>query len=102
MPAHGTPPSLCPYCGNLLDAANNIYARRAPCGGDWTVCLHCTKVLIFCDDLTVRKPKPRELQTDYSDPKVKREMAVAIMAVRTMDRRHLNRHARRTQKHLHH
>ena len=98
---HGTPPSLCPYCGNLLDAASNVYARRAPRGGDWTVCLHCTKVLIFCDDLTVRKPKPGELQADYSDPRVKREITIAVMAVRTMDRGFLNRRERRRQKRLH-
>lgn len=101
--AHGTAPTPCPYCDHLLDAASNLYATRAPVGGDWTVCGYCAQVLIFCDDLTVRKPKPRELDTPrYSAPEVKAAMDIMTLAVRTMDRRHLNRQQRRQQKHHRH
>ncbi len=49
------PPSTCPTCKYVNDAATYLQDESAqPKPGDFSVCLHCGEILIFNDDLTTR------------------------------------------------
>jgi hypothetical protein len=62
-PFHQTPRTRCPYCGHKLNAAGLPSGDAAPAPGDYSVCIACAGVLIFGDDLALRKPEPGELPT---------------------------------------
>lgn len=75
------PACRCPYCGTQLDAATKLDRAIMPKPGDISVCIKCAQVLVFADDLMLRKPKPDEIEiTD--------EIKLYQQAVRFLDRRH--------------
>ena len=61
--AHLVPPSPCPGCGMVLDAANaaddTLPARPRP--GDLSVCVHCCAMLAYNEDLTLRQATEKEV-----------------------------------------
>jgi len=61
--SHTLPSHDCPACGTRLDAATSICeGTPAPRPGDVTICIDCTAVMMFAEDLTVRLVKPGEIR----------------------------------------
>jgi hypothetical protein len=60
---HRTPPDACPYCGHAVDAATDLPSGSgsAPCPNDGSICIACGSLLIYDDDLRLRRPDPGEL-----------------------------------------
>ena len=56
-------PASCPSCGKKLDAATHPTEDVAPLPGDVTICLCCQDILIFTEDLGLRRPTDQELET---------------------------------------
>jgi hypothetical protein len=51
------PISFCPNCKHQLDRATSTTQKGAfPVPGDFTVCIDCASVLVFTQDLYLRKP----------------------------------------------
>lgn len=48
------PPRKCPNCNAALEHATGIAHKDEPKAGDVGVCLSCTVVLVFNEDLTTR------------------------------------------------
>jgi hypothetical protein len=63
------PTSQCPNCGKTLDAAHNVTGEQAnkvkP--GDISLCIDCTAILVFDDELFLRRPTPQELEDFKSE-----------------------------------
>jgi hypothetical protein len=55
------PISYCPTCKYEMDQATNVYGGGVPDKGAFSVCLNCGQLLIFSDDLTLRKPTLEEI-----------------------------------------
>ena len=57
------PESLCPECGYKLDAATCVEGDGAnpPDPGDVSYCLNCGQVLIYAENLSVRRPTREEI-----------------------------------------
>jgi hypothetical protein len=74
----------CPYCAHLLDAVTPTPANpnATPSEGDITVCIECACVLIFKEDLTVRKPTQPELVLFSLMP----EVLLTVAAIKSMKR----------------
>lgn len=54
-----TPPSTCPSCMATLDARTGIDARPKP--GDASICIECKTLLIFDENLRLRRPTEEEI-----------------------------------------
>jgi hypothetical protein len=73
------PPSKCPLCGETLDAAVGRGPETRPGAGDLAICGYCGALLIFRENLRLRRLRPAEqaaLQRD--DP----ETWAALQAAR--------------------
>lgn len=57
MKQHKLPPIRCPFCGSLCDGATNAQVGQSnpPDSGDITMCIVCSGVCVYTDDLTLRK-----------------------------------------------
>lgn len=53
----------CPVCHHKLDAASNAGPDddTPPGPGDFTVCINCASVLVFSDDMTLRRPEAEDM-----------------------------------------
>lgn len=60
----------CPYCGKSFNAAANMKNTVRPRPGDWSVCIACAAVLVFNEDLTVRKPTAQESEQSTTIPQI--------------------------------
>jgi hypothetical protein len=64
--SHILPPSRCPNCGKVLDAATGVDEKglhqRLPAAGDFTVCIGCGHIMVFANDLTLRNPTAAEMR----------------------------------------
>lgn len=61
---HQTKQVLCPECGYGVDSATNAEdSTDAPRPGDFSICLYCGTILVFTEDLSLRKSAPE----DYFD-----------------------------------
>jgi hypothetical protein len=69
---HRTAPDACPYCGHRVDAATTTPGARGtgPCPNDASICIACGSMLIYDDDLRLRRPDPGELAELEADPRV--------------------------------
>jgi len=74
------PECQCPYCEAKLDTATDLKTNVMPKPGDISVCINCAQVLVFADDLTLRKPQPGEITMTP-------EIELYQKAVRGLDRR---------------
>ncbi len=45
----------CPSCGFMLNAADGVNHGEAPMPGDITICINCTELLEFSDDMSLVK-----------------------------------------------
>ena len=74
MTAH-TPPSSCPTCGAILDAATGIKDMAVahhlePKPGDRTVCYQCGGLAIFDKRLMLRRPTSAERREMLRKPEI--------------------------------
>ncbi len=61
--ANVIPESVCPVCHHTLDRASCIHDEKAvPESGDFTICIGCTALLIFMEDMTLRLTRPTDLE----------------------------------------
>lgn len=51
---HSLRPSLCPVCGEFLNAATGAAGADAPHEGDHTVCIACGAMLAFGEAMALR------------------------------------------------
>jgi len=62
----------CPYCGSILDGTTSAFGDYDPSPGAMTVCIECTKVSIFDDNLVMRLPTDEEEFIINTFPAIKR------------------------------
>jgi len=62
--------SNCIDCGKLLNGATAIDSDSAPDPGDVTVCIYCGSLMIFEDDLSLRRPQPEEIVEMAGDERI--------------------------------
>ena len=53
--------SKCPECEEVLDGCSGVNHNNQPKSGDVTICIKCTNIAVFGNDLTLRKPSKKEL-----------------------------------------
>lgn len=70
--------AFCPWCHAFLDAATVITddENAIPVGGDVSICLYCARVSIYEDDLSLRKPTPKERETLDKDDGISKAISV--------------------------
>jgi hypothetical protein len=75
-----TTPVLCPTCGATITAATDLRGHAEPRAGDLSVCLACGGVLVFTEDLSLR----RATRADARDlpPAVRRQVLLTAAAVK--------------------
>jgi hypothetical protein len=81
------PPSRCPSCEKLLDAATSLEGAK-PRPGDWSVCIHCTSLIIFTRSvygLVLRSPAKGEFEA--LEPAFQDTLRRYQRAARATDRR---------------
>jgi hypothetical protein len=44
----------CPQCGYTLDAATGAHGFEIPAPGDFSVCINCTSILEFSNDMSLQ------------------------------------------------
>ena len=59
------PESSCCECGQQLDGAAG---HERPSPGDYSMCVYCTSLNIFDDDLRLRRPTDEEYLIAAADP----------------------------------
>ena len=64
------PKSICPKCGDILDAAMHAFRDATPEPGDITVCLKCGYVMAFSKKLRLRELTKAERRLTANDPKI--------------------------------
>jgi len=67
---HRLPVSVCPCCGAPNNACSSAMGGRGPKPGDVTVCLLCSTILVFADDMTTREPTKEEAHEIAGDKNV--------------------------------
>jgi hypothetical protein len=65
-----TPVTRCPVCGHKLDAATAVNGKRPPIPGAVSVCIRCSALLIFDQDLNLRKLAKQDLIELRRDPQI--------------------------------
>lgn len=82
MTDHFLAPSLCPQCGDKLDAATNMPGETgAPEPSDITGCLNCGAVLTWDTDMRLRKLSSEEFD---EIPAEQKKQLIAFLLVRKM------------------
>jgi len=80
------PRSPCPFCDAPLDRASSPEGYH-PSPGNFTVCLVCTQILIFKQDLSLRGATVEELKKlDEQHPRFANKMRLMQRAARLVDR----------------
>jgi hypothetical protein len=54
------PVPQCVDCDKRLDGATGVDTDDAPKSGDFTVCIYCGSIMVYNDDLTLRRPSAAE------------------------------------------
>jgi hypothetical protein len=77
------PSSPCLHCGRILDGATNAPDQTgAPEPGALSVCVYCSAVTIFGDDLRLRPLTEGEVEELRADPELFERIAVVGGIVR--------------------
>lgn len=63
------PPTKCPVCTKVLDAATSTTGNHKPGPGDVTICIYCQTWLRFTDDLGLRLFRQDDFK-DFSEKEV--------------------------------
>lgn len=75
------PPSRCPGCGYLMDAASDAEGNARPVPGDISICFGCGTAVCFDDELRLA-PLPADLVLDENTGERVERISRAIKAVR--------------------
>jgi DNA-directed RNA polymerase subunit RPC12/RpoP len=67
----------CIDCGKLVDGACGLDTDNLPDVGDFTVCIYCGSIMVFAEDLTLRRPTAAEMVEIVGDKRI-----LAIQRVR--------------------
>lgn len=90
MNRNNTKSEVC-SCGALLDSATNLLGKQQhPRPGQFSLCIHCGKLIVFKEDLSRREPNEEELQYIANTPEVKQkilDMQMAIAQLKAQRRR---------------
>lgn len=91
---HRVEPTRCPACGSTHSCHGNAAGEGAPKPGDISVCAYCGVLLVFEQDLALRKATPEETAKVTADPEV--GVLIRVTMTRAKDlRRHRMRMAYR-------
>jgi len=82
----GLPEDRCPMCDCRIEAASTP-GKASPHPGDVSVCISCTSVLVFNDDLRLREMSRDEFANLH--PENKSEILLVQRGIRMLDRRNL-------------
>lgn len=77
------PDNRCPYCNALTDCATDPFDDSRPSPGDASVCIKCSEVAVFADDLSLRKPTEEEAMDFSSDLRIARCQVVIQQSKKT-------------------
>lgn len=69
-PHYGIPKNACLHCGRALDGAICMNAEKVPISGDITVCFYCGEIMVFAEDLHLRKPTDAEIIEIAGNPMI--------------------------------
>lgn len=86
-----TPPNRCPYCGYEVDCAGGDGTPEPNSIDSISLCLNCQNVLLFNDDLTVRKPTDEELTALKASLHWNEVQTVIQSIKRVLHEKHLSR-----------
>lgn len=75
---------VCPDCRATLDGATGVSGIRAPAPANVTVCVYCAAVLVFTEELDLRRATAEELVRVEANPYlgIAREVVHAAIARR--------------------
>lgn len=63
------PPSKCTNCGHVPDAADTVSGNdKPPEVGDYTICLYCSHLMVYGDNMVLRNPNDLEMKEIAGDP----------------------------------
>lgn len=68
MSINEMPTCNCPYCGHEFNRASSLTSKDRPSPGDLTLCIKCSLVMAFDDDLRVRPLNADELKSLLKEP----------------------------------
>jgi hypothetical protein len=77
------PATACPYCDYASDSAADLEGQETPSPEDFSICISCAQILIFADDLTLRKPTADEEKSARQITDVRRYQAAVRAHNRT-------------------
>jgi hypothetical protein len=60
----------CVDCGKRLDGAAGVDTDDAPDPGDFTVCAYCGNIMVYDDDLSLRRPNAAEAREIAGDKRI--------------------------------
>lgn len=78
------PTCNCPYCGHEFNRASSLTDKSKPSPGDLTLCIKCSLVMAFDDDLRVRPLNAGELKDLLTQPGLTSFVARTAAAIRHM------------------
>jgi hypothetical protein len=75
-PREGITETQCPECGHVLDAAEAVDDPEVrPSPGDLSICIKCSAILIFTEDMSIRLATDAELDELAEDsPELHRQV----------------------------
>ena len=81
-PSQPAPPTPCPYCGTMTDAAAGITGADLPDPGDAGLCGYCAGLLVYDVARRPREPTEAELPDLLADRRLVTAQAVLREAIR--------------------
>lgn len=73
-------PGNCPYCGTHRDFVSDIEADKVPGPGDISICIKCTGIQVFDDNMVLRKATDQEYLVYSKIPDVMRVRTAVLLA----------------------
>lgn len=70
------PYTICTNCAKVLDGASSIVGDHTPSPGDITVCIYCSHLMAYADDLTLREMTDAEMNEIAGNKKILTAMEV--------------------------
>lgn len=67
----------CLNCGHNVNKAASVDDDMSPSPGDATICLYCSHIMIFTDDMAMRNPTDEELSQIRNSADYQKMMWVA-------------------------
>jgi hypothetical protein len=80
------PISFCPICFYKMDCASQYLGEERPEPGDPSLCLNCGAILVFNEEMRLRKIKPFDLRELMSDPEVWKAIELAQFQIQRRGR----------------